>query len=40
MEIDYKKIEHIISEKKKIFISTHINPDGDSLGSAFPCTAI
>ena len=35
MEIDYKKIEHIISEKKKIFISTHINPDGDSLGSAF-----
>ena len=35
MEIDYKKIKHIISEKKKIFISTHINPDGDSLGSAF-----
>ena len=34
MEIDYKKIEHIISEKKKFFISTHINPDGDSLGSA------
>ena len=33
--MNYSKIEQIISENEKIFISTHINPDGDSLGSAF-----
>ena len=33
--MDYKNIESIISGKDKIFISSHINPDGDSLGSAF-----
>ena len=32
--MDYKKIQSIIAEKNKIFISSHINPDGDSLGSA------
>ena len=32
--MDYKKIESIIADKDKIFISSHINPDGDSLGSA------
>jgi phosphoesterase RecJ-like protein len=30
--MDYKKIESIIADKDKIFISSHINPDGDSLG--------
>jgi len=34
-KVNYSKIEQIISENEKIFISTHINPDGDSLGSAF-----
>ena len=33
--MDYKNIESIIAGKDKIFISSHINPDGDSLGSAF-----
>ena len=33
--MNYSKIEQIISENEKIFISTHINPDGDSIGSAF-----
>ena len=32
--MDYKKIESIIADKDKIFISSHVNPDGDSLGSA------
>lgn len=34
-KVNYSKIEQIISENEKIFISTHINPDGDSIGSAF-----
>ena len=34
-KVNYSKIEQIISENEKIFISTHINSDGDSLGSAF-----
>jgi len=33
--MNYSKIEQIIANNEKIFISTHINPDGDSLGSAF-----
>ena len=32
--MNYKEIESIIAGKEKIFISSHINPDGDSLGSA------
>jgi len=33
--MNFKEIENIITGKDKIFISSHINPDGDSLGSAF-----
>ena len=32
--MNYNEIESIIAGKEKIFISSHINPDGDSLGSA------
>lgn len=33
--MNYKEIESIIAGKDKIFISSHMNPDGDSLGSAY-----
>ena len=34
IESGITEIIFIISKKKKFFISTHLNPDGDSLGSA------
>ena len=32
-EINWKKIDDIISSKSKILLTTHENPDGDGLGS-------
>ena len=33
--MDFHQIKSIIDKHDKIFISSHINPDGDSLGSAY-----
>lgn len=33
--MNFAKIQSIINNNDKIFISSHINPDGDSLGSAY-----
>ena len=33
--MDFHQIKSIIDRHDKIFISSHINPDGDSLGSAY-----
>ena len=33
--MDFHQIQSIIDKHDKIFISSHINPDGDSLGSAY-----
>lgn len=33
--MDYNQIQSIINKHDKIFISSHINPDGDSVGSAY-----
>ena len=33
--MDFHQIKSIIEKHDKIFISSHINPDGDSLGSAY-----
>ena len=33
--MDFHQIKSIIDKYDKIFISSHINPDGDSLGSAY-----
>ena len=33
--MDFNKIQSIVEKHDKIFISSHINPDGDSLGSAY-----
>jgi phosphoesterase RecJ-like protein len=33
--MNFSQIKSIIDERDKIFISSHINPDGDSLGSAY-----
>ena len=31
---DIEKIKELLSEKKKIVITTHYNPDGDAMGSS------
>ena len=33
--MNFTEIQSIINKHDKIFISSHINPDGDSLGSAY-----
>jgi len=33
--MDFKSISSLILKSNKIFISSHINPDGDSLGSSY-----
>ena len=33
--MNFAEIQSIIDKHDKIFISSHVNPDGDSLGSAY-----
>ena len=33
--MNFNQIKSIIDKHDKIFISSHINPDGDSVGSAY-----
>ena len=37
--MDFHQIKSIIDKHDKIFISSHINPDGDSLGSCLLYTS-
>ena len=31
--ISFKQLEQILNKKKRVILSTHVNPDGDGLGT-------